>query len=65
MMDERRKFKGIDDQRYKCINRTIHKECNKARETWMNNRCLDIENLSKRDQQMMYEKIFEVTRENI
>src|SRR5215469_2252631 len=32
-MNERRKFKGIDDQMYKSINRMIHKECNKARET--------------------------------
>src|SRR5215469_8982612 len=63
MMDERRKFKGIDDQRYKSINRMIHKEYNKARETWMNDRCMDIENLSKRDQQMMYEKVSELTRE--
>src|SRR5215469_576495 len=63
MMDERRKFKGIDDQRYKSINRMIHKECNKARETWTNDRCMDIENLSKRDQQMMYEKVSELTRE--
>ena len=42
MMDERRKFKGINDQKYKSINRMIHKECNKARETWMNDRCMDI-----------------------
>ena len=47
MMNERRKFKDIDDQRYKSIYRMIHKECNKARETWMNDRCMDIENLSK------------------
>ena len=64
-MDERRKFKDIDDQRYKSINRMIHKECNKARETWMNDRCMDIENLSKSDQQMMYEKVSEVTRERM
>ena len=31
MMDERRKLKGIDDQRYKSIRRIIHKECNKVR----------------------------------
>ena len=41
----------------------IHKECNKARETWMNDRCMNIENLSKRDQQIMYEKVSELTRE--
>src|SRR5215469_14194553 len=41
----------------------IHKECNEARETWMNDRYLDIENLSKRDLQMMYEKVSELTRE--
>jgi len=43
------------------INRMIHKECNKARETWTNDRCMDIENLSKRDQQMMYKKVSELT----
>src|SRR5215469_11155304 len=63
MMDERRTFKNIGDQRYKSINRMIHKECNKAREIWMNYRCLDIENLFIRDQQMMFEKVSELTRE--
>src|SRR5215469_15437666 len=65
MMNEKRKFKGIDDERYKSINRTIHKECNKARGTWMNDRCKDIENLSKRNQQMMYEKVSVLTRERM
>ena len=27
--------------------------------------CMDIENLSKRDQQMMYEKVSELTRERM
>src|SRR5215469_2475518 len=31
----------------------------------MNDRCMDIENLSKRDQQMMYEKVSELTRESM
>src|SRR5215469_13926108 len=65
MMDERRKFKGIDDQRYNSINRMIHKECNKSREIWMNDRCMDIENLSKRDQQIMYKKVYELTMESM
>src|SRR5215469_9801849 len=43
----------------------IHKEFNKARQTWMNGLCMDIENLSKRDQQMMYEKVSELTRESM
>src|SRR5215469_6767373 len=59
------KFKGIDDQRYRSINRMIHKECNKARKTWMNDRCMDIENLSKRDLQMMYEKLSKLTRKSM
>ena len=57
MMDKRKTLKGINDQRYKSINRRIHHDCNKAREIWMNDRCLDIENLSKRDQQMIYENV--------
>src|SRR5215469_13524383 len=65
MMDERRKLKGIDDQRYKSVNSMIHKECNKAKETWINDRCMDIENLSKRDQQIMYEKESELNREKM
>ena len=31
----------------------------------MNDYCLNIENLSKRDQQMMYEKVSELTRESM
>src|SRR5215469_16613363 len=49
----------------KSINRMIHKECNKEREIWMNDRCMDIENLSKRDQQMMYVKVSELTSERM
>src|SRR5215469_3469970 len=41
MMDEIIKFKDKDYQRYKSINKTIHKKWNKASETWMNDRCLD------------------------
>ena len=61
LMDERRKYKDRNNERYKCLNKRIHKECNKAKEQWMNDKCTTIDILSKKDQQMMYEKVKELT----
>ena len=62
LMDERRIYKDSDREKYRSLNKRIHKECNKAKEKWMNDRCKVIEDLSKKDQQLMYEKLTEVTK---
>lgn len=53
--------KGRNEYRYKMLNIIIHRECTKAKERWMNDNCKKIEELEKRDQQLMYEKVKEIT----
>ena len=60
LMDERRECKGRDHQRYKVLNRRIHRECLAAKTRWMEERCAEIEDLDKRDNQLMYKKVQEI-----
>ena len=39
LMDDRRRCKGTDDQRYRELNRTIHQECRIAKERRMDEKC--------------------------
>ena len=57
LMDERRAWKGRNEQEYKNLNRIIHRECKNAKERWLEKRCSEIEDLEKRDQQIMYSKV--------
>ncbi len=61
MMDERRQLKGRNEEQYNVLNRQIHRKCIEAKEIWMNDNCEEIEELGKRDQQLMYEKVKEIT----
>ena len=60
LMDARRKKKGNNQQEYLTLNRTIHRECRLAKERWMDERCAEVEDLEKRDQQIMYNKVNEI-----
>ena len=60
MMDERRMYKTRDVNKYNQLNRKIHKKCLKAKEEWMTEKCEEIEQLEKVDQQRMYSKIKEI-----
>ena len=61
LMDERRRNKNINENRYKYLNRQVKRECNKAKEEWLNKECEEIESLSSIDTQLMYSRIAEVT----
>ncbi len=61
MMDERRQLKGRNEEHYNVLNGQIHRKCIEAKEIWMNDNCEEIEELGKRDQQLMYEKVKEIT----
>ena len=39
LMDDRRKFKNKDENKYQEINKRIHKECLLAKEDWMDKNC--------------------------
>ena len=60
LMDERRRCKGTNENRYKELNRRIKRECLIAKQAWMDNTCADIDDLSRRDQPRMYSKVKEI-----
>ena len=63
LMDEMRAVKNREEEeKYKILNRRIHRECIAAKEKWMNDQCVEIGDLKKRDQRKMYERVKEVTR---
>ena len=62
LMDDRRRCKGTDDQLYRELNRTIHQDCRIAKERWMDEKCTEVEDLSKRDQQLMYSKVNDIIK---
>ena len=65
MMEERRKKKRNEDE-YHSLNKRIHKECIKAKEKWMDEKCCEIEDLDRlNQQQLMYERVKEVTGKKI
>lgn len=51
LMDERSKYKKIN------LNRTIHNLCIEAKERWVDERCIEVEQLEQVDQNRMYEKV--------
>ena len=61
LMEERRKFKNRNTLRYREVNREIKMKCSAAKERWINKQCDEIEELEKRDTQMMYERVKELT----
>ena len=64
IMDKRRKVKSKDEEKYREYNRQIHRECRKAKEKWMNDRCIEIEELAKVNQGQMYDKINQILYRN-
>lgn len=62
LMEERRKVKDKDPGRYRDIQRQIRREIRQAKETWAQEKCLEIEDLERRhDSFNMHRKIKEVT----
>ena len=57
LMDERRKFKNLDEHRYQKINKRIRKECLLAKEEWMDENCTNIEQMAKCNAKEMYANI--------
>ena len=54
LIDERRKPKRKDHQRYQFLNCTIHRECLTEKKSWMEERCIEVEDLDKKDNHLMY-----------
>ena len=61
LMEERRKNKDRNVDRYEELNRKIKTECIKAKEEWIEKQCEEVVQLEKRNPKAMYEKIKELT----
>lgn len=60
IMDERRKFKNKDNDKYKELHDKIRRKVKQAKEDWLNCKCNEIEELEKKhDSFNMYKKIKE------
>ena len=46
-MDERKAYKNADRNRYNQLNKEITNDCRKAKETWFNKQCEEIEELEE------------------
>ena len=62
-MEERRKLPKNSPE-YKQLNKEIRRKCKEEKEKSLEKECEDIEDLCKKDQQMMYEKVRKVTFKN-
>ena len=63
LMEERRKQKK-DETGYKILNKKIKKECNAAKEEWINEQCQEIERNQYTDSRYIHTKINEVSGKN-
>ena len=61
LINERRKVKN-NITAYKKLDREVRNACQKAKETLLNNQCQEIEELEKKNPQLMHTKIKEATR---
>ena len=60
LIEERRGCIGRDHQHYQVLNRAIHREYLIAMKRWMEEMCTKIEDLDKRDNQLIYKKVQEI-----
>ena len=58
-MDERRKAKG-EPEKYEKVHETIKKKCNNAKESWLVDKCKEIEIFRRCDPSRMYQNIEEI-----
>ena len=62
MMEDRRKLKGGYKRLYTATDAQIRRECCKAKEQWLDDKCSEVEELIKNNQQSGYEKIKQLTK---
>ena len=60
-MEERRRFKTVNQEIYRQLDREIKRECKITKERWLNEKCLQAEELDGRDTREMYNIIREIT----
>ena len=60
-MEERRKYKTTNRERYNILDREIKQECIRKKEKWLNEKCLHAEQMEGRDSREMFDIIREIT----
>ena len=65
LMRKRRSIKNKNSKEYKTLNLRIHSECRKAKEKWIEEQCNELEDLEKKNIQLMYNKIKKCQREHV
>ena len=56
-MRKRRSIKNKNSKEYKTLNQRIHSECGKAKEKWIEEQCNELEDLEKKNIQLIYKKM--------
>ena len=62
LMNSRRRLKNKNNIKYNNIEKQIRQKCKEAKENWVNQQCNEIQDLEKKDIQMMYSKIKYMTK---
>merc|ERR1711905_67846 len=60
----RKGAKIVKGEKYKALNKEVRKKCDKAKETWVNEQCEEIDKNQSKDSKYMHSKIKEVTGKN-
>ena len=55
-MSKRRTVKNKKCGKYQTLDKEIKEKCVRAKEKWMNDQCAELEELEKKDIQIMYSK---------
>ena len=61
MMEERRKIGNKCSQEEKTLDRKIKEKCSKEKESWISQKCEEIEQKKKTEPSIIYKKIKEIT----
>ena len=64
MMDERKAYKNADRNKYNQVNKYIINDCRKAKETWFNKQCEEIEEVEKHHNSQEMHAIVKDLRQN-
>ena len=62
-MEERRKSKNLNHGRYQRLDQEIKRDCNREKEKWLTEKCIQVEQLEGRDPKAMFETIRDITGE--
>ncbi|GFR67650.1 RNA-directed DNA polymerase from mobile element jockey-like [Elysia marginata] len=59
LVDKRRKAKG-EQEEYESIHREVRRKCEEAKETWLNDKCREIDTFQRQAPNTMYRKVEEL-----